>query len=571
MNKMFALVKFHFLTSLQSVASKRKKKKDEGLGRVGSDESSIASRMFRYLIGIFFGFAYVAIVLSIQGYKTSALMLSQGIYAESLTFTLVGIFMMSTIYGLLIYVSVMYYDKKADYLAILPVSSSKIFWSKFIFLYFNQLPIDIILFLPLCYASAAGAKLGAVSYVILTFIPFLTPILSFFLSTIISLPMNVIVSKVKRKSLTKNIYLGVVGVIFFIPLVVLLATSSVNEGNIPSNLQNFSASLMKGVANVAYPIYSFVKASTFAKGSGLMILYTLIIFVAITLITLFLSKFMYSKVTGNLDDSSIQRKIKKEKTEKSKLRVLVNREEQRLLKLPGASINLLIGLIMPFFFIIPVIISPIKEFGISGLYKAALNAKFTNTVSGPSMAMFFFGISMTAVYSNMNFLIPISSEHRTGLDYLLSLPVSINELIKAKFITSLRIGSVMMIPILMFFLAISPIIKLAFVFLIINGLLVFFAMLLITFIVDLSKPYLDWTNIGEIKQKLRIQIPLLIGIGISILEMAIAMVLAIFTYKVMKSYWILYLVVTLFNIIVFLVPFLLFRKNFLKYANRLQV
>ena len=50
------------------------------------------------------------------------------------------------------------------------------------------------------------------------------------------------------------------------------------------------------------------------EGSGMMVLYTLIIFIAITIITIVLSKLLYAKASTNLEDVVVAKKIKKEKT-----------------------------------------------------------------------------------------------------------------------------------------------------------------------------------------------------------------------------------------------------------------
>ena len=111
-------------------------------------------------------------MLAIQGYGSAQMALAQGIFAENLTVMMLAMLLMSTMFGLLMYSNVMYYDKKADFKCSSNIKD-EIFWSKFAFLYVNQAPVAMILFLPLAYASAAGAKLGAGSYFILTIIPFL--------------------------------------------------------------------------------------------------------------------------------------------------------------------------------------------------------------------------------------------------------------------------------------------------------------------------------------------------------------------------------------------------------------
>jgi|LSQX01.3.fsa_nt_gb ABC-2 type transport system permease protein len=576
LNRMLALVKFHFLTSMQGADNKKnKKRKDDLLGTDTAFASeSIAKRIFKYFAAIFFSFIFVAVMLAIQGYGSAQMALAQGIFAENLTVMMLAMLLMSTMFGLLMYSNVMYYDKKADFLNVLPISKDEIFWSKFAFLYVNQAPVAMILFLPLAYASAAGAKLGAGSYFILTIIPFFIPLISLFVSTIISLPLNYIVSKVKKKEFTKNLILGIFSALMLIPVIVFMIFSG-GGGEEEEQMANIQAS-MQGVirkaAYVAYPIYAFVKAALFMEGSGMMVLYTLIIFIAITIITIVLSKLLYAKASTNLEDVVVAKKMKQEKKPvKGKLAVLVKREEKRLLKLPGNSINIIIGMLMPFFMIVPSMFSVVKEAGgIANIYKIAIASGLTNTVSSVSMGMYFFAIAMAVVYVNISFTVPMSSEHRVGIDYLLSLPISLEELVKAKFITNLKFSLLFNIPIMLFFLAMAPILKLAFIFLLINGALVSLASISIIYLVDLSKPYLDWTNVAEIRQKFRANIPLMIGLLIAMLQLPIALPIAIFTFQIFHSYAILYLVITVFNVIIFLIPFLILKKNYKKYIARLQ-
>ncbi|MGI6136928.1 MAG: hypothetical protein ACOYEE_03880 [Christensenellales bacterium] len=574
--KMSSLVKFHFLTSLPSGNEKRKNKKLDGLlgGHTTSDSESIPKRIFKYVVGIFFSFIFVAVMLAVQGYGSAQIAYVQGYFAENLTFMLMVMFLMSTMFSLLMYTNTMYYDKKADFFTVLPVSREKIFWSKFIFLYVNQIPVTLILLLPLAYASAAAAGLKVGGYVILTLIPFFAPMLSFFLSTIVSLPINYIVSKAKRKERTKNIFLGALSILMIVPLIVYLAVSGSTEDESQlMNMQSSMQGLMKGVSYAIYPIYAFVKASTFEKGSGLMVLYTIIIFVVITILTFILSKLLYAKATTNLEDVGGTKKIKKESKQiKSKIGLLVKREEKRILKIPGNSINILVGIAMPFFMIVPALYSTVNEVGgIASFYKMAIDAGLTNTIPGVSMGMFFFAMAMAMVYVNLSFIAPISSEHRTGINYLFSLPMSLEELVKAKLLTNLKFSLVFNIPFLLFLLTLLPILKFAFIVLLINGILVVLAMISIIYLVDLSKPYLDWTNVAEIRQKFRANLPLMIGILLAMVQLPIAMPIAIFTYEIIHSYIILYVVITVLNLILFLIPFSLLKKNIKKYTKRLQV
>ncbi|HQC55038.1 MAG TPA: hypothetical protein PKX91_04875 [Clostridia bacterium] len=575
MGKMSSLVKFLFLTSFESGNKKKwNKKKDDLLGMDNTLASeSIPQRIMKYVFGIFLSFLSLAIILAIQGYGGAKLAIAQGYFAENLTSMMFAMFLMSTMYGLLMYSNTMYYDKKADFLSVLPVSRDQIFWAKFIFLYVNQVPVAFILFLPLAYASAAAAGLKAGGYLILTIIPFFVPMLALFLSTIISLPMNYIVSKSKSKERTKNIFLGVLSLIMIIPVIAFIAISSSSEDeNQLANLQNSMQGAMKGLSYVIYPIYAFVKASTFEKGSGLMILYTILIFIAITVLTFVLSKLLYAKATTNLEDVGGVKKIKKEeKPVKGKMSILIKREEKRLLKLPGNSINILVGIAMPFFMLVPALAEAAKEMGgVGNMYKTALAAGLTNTLSGVSMGMCFFAMAMAMVYVNLSFMVPISSEHRTGINYLLSLPISLEELVKAKILTNLKFSVLLNIPLLLFFIALSPILKFATIVLLINGVLIALSMISIIYLVDLSKPYLDWTNVAETRQKFRSNIPLMLGILIAMVQLPVAMPIAIFTFELLHSYIVLYVVITVFNVIIFLIPFLLLKKNIKKYLARLQ-
>ncbi|HHX49411.1 MAG TPA: hypothetical protein GX709_03375 [Clostridiales bacterium] len=576
-NKIWPLVKFNFLTSLQINTNKRKKKaKDGTIYDPSFNSESLAKRLLKYYLGMILSFVYVAVMLALQGYMMGQVSMAQGIFAENLTFMLFALFLMSTMFGLLTYSNTMYYDKKEDFLSVLPITKDQIFWSKFIYLYIQSLPVTLILFLPLSFSSASGAKLGVGSYFILAIIPFFIPMLSLFVSTLVSLPINYIVSKAKRKELTKNIMLGILSMIMIAPviaLIIFLTGYSDGESQVEymMRMQNSLQGAMQGVSYAIYPIYAFVKAATFAKGSGLMILYTIFIFVGITIITFVLSRLLYAKATTNLDDTASIKKVAKEGQEKSKAGILRKREEKRLLKIPGNSVSVITGTIVSFFVLIPTMIGEIQAVGgLSNMYKIAIDAGLTNTTSGAFMGICFFALSMSVVYTNIAFMIPISSEHRTGLDYLLSLPISLEEIIKAKFLTNLKFTFLLSLPVVIFYLFLSPILKLGTIFILVNGVLVALAMISLIYVVDMSKPSLDWTNVAEIRQKFRVNIPLMVGMLISMAQLPIVMPLALMTYEVLNSYLILYAVITIFNIIAFLIPFIILIKNYKKYMARLQ-
>lgn len=448
------------------------------------------------LLAVCFAAPLLLITMSCQA------MIQVGIQNNILPDVLATLFFSSQIivliYGTISYINVVYFSKDNEFLLGLPVSQNAIFASKFIVVYLGELIFSAVFVLPSTIITAvvcaeAGIALSAGFYLMIIPAVFLIPLIPVFLISIISFPLSLLVSRVRRNPIVASILsiLVFVGAYCAIYIPMLKMSSSTGDIDFNSLTQTFT-SISK------YTVFAglFAKAMLgveFFKNMGLF----LASIVAFTVIAIILSQFGYRKCISNLIEGNSSRKKstrvsgEKKYLQRSPACSNLIREFKTTLRDPMMAFSSFMPCIL-----MPALIFMITKFalGTGGGDMTAEDLAVMNITKYVMVAFMLIGVGAS---SNTVALIAFSREGGT-FSLLKTYPIKFSEIVKAKLLFSdiICFVTILFSVLITAFLNIYNVIDIIGLF--ITSFLISISISGFALFSDLKKPNLNWVSVKEI-------------------------------------------------------------------------
>lgn len=451
-------------------------------------------------------------------------------------------------FGIVSFLSIMFFSKDNEFLLTLPVKPVHIYLSKLFVVYLSHLLLSTLLLAPILIMTAISVKITSVMYyVLLPFAILLVPLIPLLIISLFALPIAYLVNFFRRNNLFATIF-GIVGMVIFFGLYffgIMSVQSSVGEGNM--NMEAIG-NVLKIVSLIGYPNLVLSRAML---GVGNIAANTAIFFAIILVVgalAIVLSILLYRKcATKFLETGTTSGKAKKLKASGSQLKSLIIRDVKMLTRESSLAINSLMGLILT-----PLIIG-IMSFSIPSFTGAEVSLpKIGMDLSKMSMGLFM----STMMLIGTNYLAILAISREGDKFYMLKyMPINTKTLIKSKliladiyvitgaFICSIifLVAKIHIINVLAYFIGISLI-----------------GMGMNGFCVgrDIKKPKLDWMNAKQLlKNNTTTLIPILMSMLIGIVMLISSILLSSFSVKLGiwsgVINWVIYLLVGIVLYIVF--------------------
>lgn len=207
------------------------------------------------VLGALLAFFGVALGMSAPDYKSSGDM-----YGFVISVSLM-VFAVTLIFGLIFLVGNLYFDKKASFYLALPVSQTKVFFSKLTVSYLFQLFFGILLFIPAIIVAGAMTGMGAQFYIFGIIGSVLLPFVSLLIAAVVSLPIAYLIGFLKTTprlfmAIKVISYIVAFGAYFYFIIMIGGTTGSTDATEITA------PGWMRTLALVIYPINSLAAAMT---------------------------------------------------------------------------------------------------------------------------------------------------------------------------------------------------------------------------------------------------------------------------------------------------------------------
>ena len=499
-----------------SISIKGEKDKIRGVKKLGK---------IGVIVLIIFGCACLLGYLVTMGMELTLASINSGTVVE-LQYGFVAVAQLTVLFfGIGALINNLYFAKDNNLLSSLPFENGVIFGAKFTLTYLGELLFAALVYLPLTITSGAvlmanGYGISWVFFLIVFVNLLFIPALPLMVATLISQPMMLLVSRLKRKSVGGSIAMALFYVAFFILYFMLVMGTSFigEEGAFDGNIIGVFVGLKKGTI-FNYPLVEALLGNNVALNLLIYLAGVLVILA----ISILLSLLFYKKaiLNGSEGDGKVAVKVKDSGNKSNSfIKSYILKDLKILIHTPQLFINLIMLVAMP----------PIVLFFMSGMMS---EDPATGEVMNTTMFIVAFAtylVSLLSCVGNPFAYIGFSLEGK-NLYMLKALPLSHKEIIKAKFIFASIITVIASVVLgIVYPLASSVKNAIAIIGLPIQALVTGLSFNAMGLYFDLKNPNLHWTNLNEItRNNLKTAKPMMLYLLLSFLYLIIGIMLAVFS------------------------------------------
>lgn len=483
---------------------------DMSLFKIKSKNESKARKVFLPIV------LALIVMLSIGSY---AFMFAEQLAPNHLTYIILTIFIMLTslltiIEGVYKSQGILFEAKDNDLLFSLPISKSKIFFTRIFKLISFQFLYNSLFMLPAIIVYAMYEKTNVSFYILSLVMLILLPIIPTIIACIIGYIIKGIASRFKAKNLVQ--------VIFTSAILLLIFYVSFNMQNMITSVIQNANSINEIITKIYYPAGLHIRLIQNFNIIDLIVLLAINIIPAILFV--YIASIFYFKITSKLGEkgnnskkASLEKSSNKTFKVKSQLSGLINKEMKRFFSSPIFIINAGFAIVLIF----------IATIGISINFEGVVNGITQGEDIGISiseiramMPKIFYGVvvfsaCMTCITSSM-----ISLEGKS-FNITKSLPVEPKKILLAKILTSniITIPAILICDVIFFVVFKVAIIDIVLILLASIIMPTFTAILGI--LINLKYPKMDATSDTEVvKQSMSSMISVFIGMFIGMLSIA---------------------------------------------------
>lgn len=464
----------------------------------------------------------------ILGFSSVAYGAMNDMYGFVVTMSFI-VFLITLVFGLIFLVGNLYFDKKASFYLALPVSQTKIFFSKLTVSYLFQLLFGVMLFVPSVIVAGILNNLGAQFYIFGIIGSLLLPFVSLLIAAVLSLPIAYFIGFLKKFT---KVFMAI-RVIFFVMifiayiLFIVSMTNSVGEGDEVVTAPNWILTL----ALVIYPINSLAAAMTMTPIFGIsgvgaafinMGLFLIVIIVAMIVCYMLTRALYFNAITKQFENvvekksATVKRKAVAE--ENRSIGSTFLRRDISSITSNGSMLatTIMQMLMMPFMAVVMVV-------SMNSAIGGAIDATESNI-----LISILYSILMFFLFYNFNYASSTAfSRDAKVFNLYFTLPIDYKVYIKSKVVLHLEISLVSPIlsSIIVSIVAFHPIYTPFYILTALSA-----AMLSCVFGLwyNLKKPVLNWTNMSELTHNSKpVLVPMLTFMGYGLVITIISLLLGI--------------------------------------------
>ena len=462
-----------------------------------------------------FGIISVLAYLITMGIELTVAAINSGV-VEELQYGFIALAQLSVMFfGIASLMSNLYFSKDNSLLNSLPFENAVAFGAKFSLTYLGELLFSAVIYLPL--ATTSGVVLISNGYdvnwtfFLVEIVNFLLiPALPLLIASVITQPVMLIVSSLKKKTLGSSIVSALGYLAFFaIYFPVVLGTSSIGESGV---MDNNAVAIFVNLKKTTIFNYPLVKAM-FGENSAVNILIYLAVVCIALAIAIIISVYFYKKaiIRGVEGEYKTAKTTKTSNNEsKSIIKSYLFKDWKTLLHTPQLFVSAVLMSLMP----IVVVFFMNTAFSSDMSLEEEMNPQFF------MVALATYMVSLMMAVGNPFSFIGFSLEGK-NLYMIKSLPISIKDIVKAKFIFASAVTIVATIVLTIGYPLASGIKNaVAIIGLPLQALISGLSFSAIGLYSDLRKPNLSWTSVNEItRNNMKVAKPMLLYVGLSFVYM----------------------------------------------------
>ena len=471
-----------------------------------------------------FGIISVLAYLITMGIELTVAAINSGV-VEELQYGFIALAQLSVMFfGIASLMSNLYFSKDNSLLNSLPFENAVAFGAKFSLTYLGELLFSAVIYLPL--ATTSGVVLISNGYdvnwtfFLVEIVNFLLiPALPLLIASVITQPVMLIVSSLKKKTLGSSIVSALGYLAFFaIYFPVVLGTSSIGESGV---MDNNAVAIFVNLKKVTIFNYPLVKAMFGENSAVNIIIYLAGVCIALA-IAIIISVYFYKKaITRGAEGEYKTAKTTKTSNNESKsiIKSYLFKDWKTLLHTPQLFVSAVLMSLMP----IVVVFFMNTAFSSDMSLEEEMNPQFF------MVALATYMVSLMMAVGNPFSFIGFSLEGK-NLYMIKSLPISIKDIVKAKFIFASAVTIVATIVLAIGYPLASGIKNaVAIIGLPLQALISGLSFSAIGLYSDLRKPNLSWTSVNEItRNNMKVAKPMFLYVGLSFVYMIIGIMLAVF-------------------------------------------
>ncbi|NLZ25593.1 MAG: hypothetical protein GX891_03935 [Clostridiales bacterium] len=460
--------------------------------RIGKKEGS--AKYYPIIAGV--GLLPIFVIICMAVYNLAIACAVSGVVAELFVLLIASAQVFELFFVSRFFITTLLNADDNEFLAMLPVSSAKLFAAKFTVIYLGELAFSSLMMIPMMLTAAItlisiGYPLGLAFWFALPFILLTTPLLPLVVISLFSIPIMYIASLLKNKSSVSSI-LSLVVIIAIMVGYFLLAPNFAYISELQSGLPQQVIEAFKTVSNVFYP-NKVLMESVLDLSKGLNFLIFLAILLGSLALALFMSTLSYRKsLSRALETAPLKNKKQVAYVSQSAVAALISRDFKNILRFPGLALSSFIGVFMaPLLLLI---------FGLLPMISSYSQAETEQVLSSFGGIGFVYLYALIGIGTNYTALLAFSREGKT-FSILKTLPIDGTIILKSKLYfaniqSAINILLIVIVQFIFYDISVWGIILSG---IILFGFSVFINMYSI--LRDLKKPNLSWTNVNQIANK----------------------------------------------------------------------
>lgn len=218
------------------------------------------------IVATVFAFIVLGVVFAIMGVGSTLLLgfafIDKGLEREFLTIFFTTSQVIVLIFGTIMMISTLYYNRDNEYLASMPVTPQQVFFSKFLFVYLNELLLStaFVFMIGITFGIIAGYSF--VFFLLLIPVAVLLPFLPLLLSALLSIPIMYLLAFLKNKGIWTTILLIVMFVAVFALYFKFISSVATSTGGEDSEsvviIPDSAVPGIQQAARILAPVYALV-------------------------------------------------------------------------------------------------------------------------------------------------------------------------------------------------------------------------------------------------------------------------------------------------------------------------
>ncbi|MGM0653180.1 MAG: putative ABC transporter permease subunit [Bacillota bacterium] len=418
--------------------------------------------------------------------------------------------MLVLFFGLTMVLSVFFFSRDLSILVPLPLQPGTIIGSKFLVIIVYEYLTVAPFLIPAIWVFGSGSGAGFLYWIIALFVFLLTPIIPLGLAALFTLLLMGITNLSRKRDTLRIVGMGIFLLLIFMLNYLFTGIPEGEELAYIEEMMQKSEGLLMQMTRIFPPALLAVRALSAAGTTKITWLayFLLVNVIGMAVVYLGGQKLFYRGLIGGTEISkgkslSEERLTKKLNSSSSPAMAIAIREIKYLLRTPIYLFNsLAILVVAPVILVIPLISGGALTNMID-----ALRDEIPRLVQVFSLAGF---IALMALFTPA----ASSSFSREGRQFWISqvIPVSAKEQVNGKIIYSYLVSALSIPLVLMVSLVILPLDPIELLLVIIIGLLASLPVIVVSLLIDLLRPYLNWDNPQKaIKQNINVLLAMLAG------------------------------------------------------------